>query len=110
MNSKKEGPNTHVTNQFRHRGVMVYDLASEGAQLTISIAPCPENLDGTGDWRAEAFARQAPDHPTLAETGPTRSDALNAVARAWTAKDLTFGFPKLDWEAILSSLRAVRAV
>ena len=69
MASKKEEPNTRVTNQFRNREVMVYDLASEGAQLTISIAPCAENLDGTGEWRAEVYARQAPEHPTLAETG-----------------------------------------
>ena len=107
---KKEEPNTHVTNQFRTRGVMVYDLASEGAQVTISIAPCADNLDGTGDWRAEAFARQAPERPTLAETGATRGDALDAVARAWAAKDRAFGFPKLDWDAIAFALRAVRAV
>jgi hypothetical protein len=110
MAAKKDDTKTHVTNQFRSRAVMVYDLASEGAQLTISIAPCPNNLDGTGDWRAEAYARQAPDRPTLAETGVTRGDALNAVAQAWTAKDRAFGFPKLDWEAIALALRAVRAI
>ena len=110
MAEKKEDPNTRVTNQFRNREVMVYDLASEGAQLTISIAPCPNNLDGTGEWRAEAYARQAPERPTLAETGATRSDALGAVARAWTAKDRAFGFPNLDWEAITRALRAVRAI
>jgi hypothetical protein len=110
MASKKEEPNTRVTNQFRSREVMVYDLASEGAQLTISIAPCASNLDGSGEWRAEAYARQAPDHPALAETGPTPGDALDGVARAWAAKDRAFGFPKLDWEAIIRALRAIRAI
>jgi hypothetical protein len=110
MAEKKEDPNTRVTNQFRSREVMVYDLASEGAQLTISIAPCANNLDGTGEWRAEAYARQAPERPTLAETGATRGDALSAVARAWTEKNRAWGFPKLDWEAIARVLRAVRAI
>ncbi len=110
MAEKKEDTTTRVTNQFRSREVMVYDLASEGAQLTISIAPCPSNLDGTGEWRAEAYARQAPERPILAETGATRSDALSAVARAWTAQERAFGFPNLDWEGITRALRAVRAI
>jgi len=110
MAEKTEDTTTRVTNQFRNREVMVYDVASEGAQLTISIAPCANNLDGTGEWRAEAYARQAPERPTLAETGATRSDALSAVARAWTAKDRAFGFPSLDWEGITRALRAVRAI
>jgi hypothetical protein len=110
MADRIQDTKTRVTNQFRNREVMVYDLASEGAQLTISIAPCSNNLDGTGEWRAEAYARQAPEHPTLAETGATRGDALSAVARAWTAKDRAFGFPNLDWEGIARALSAVRAI
>jgi hypothetical protein len=110
MAEKKEDPNTRITNQFRRREVMVYDLASEGAQLTISIAPCATNLDGTGEWRAEIYAREAPDRPTLAVTGATRDAALQAVAQEWTAKNRAFGFPKLDWEAITRALRAVRAI
>lgn len=110
MADKKEAASTRVTGQFRSREVMVYDLASEGAQLTISIAPCPSNLDGTGEWRAEAYARQAPERPTLAETGATRGDALSAVARAWTDQGRAFGFPNLDWEGITRALRAVRAI
>src|SRR5271165_3009002 len=110
MADKSEQPSTRVTNQFRSRDVMVYDLASEGAQLTISIAPCVDNLDGRGEWRAEAYARQAPERPMLAETGATRSDALGAVARAWTAKETAWGFPNLDWDAITRALRAVRAI
>jgi hypothetical protein len=110
MAAKKEDVKTRVTGQFRTYEVMVYDLASEGAQLTISIAPCVDNLDGTGNWRAEVYARQAPERPMLAETGATRSDALGAVAQAWIAKQRAWGFPMLDWEAIARELRAVRAI
>jgi hypothetical protein len=110
MAEKKDETKTRVTGQFRNRESMVYDLASEGAQLTISIAPCDDNLDGTGAWRAEVYARQAPEHPTLAETGPTRSDAVDAVAQAWVAQNRAWGFPSLDWEAIVRALRAVRAI
>jgi hypothetical protein len=110
MAEKKEDPKTRITNQFRRREVMVYDLASDGAQLTISIAPCAANLDGTGEWRAEIYAREAPERPTVALTGATRDAAIRAVGEAWTAKNRAFGFPKLDWEAIERVLRAVRAI
>jgi hypothetical protein len=110
MAEKKDESKTRVTNQFRNRESMVYDLASEGEQLTISITPGAENLDGTGEWRVEAFARQAPEHPVLTGTGATRSDALSAVALAWAAKNRAWGYPSLDWEAIVRSLRAVRAI
>jgi hypothetical protein len=98
-----------ITNQFRSRDAMVYDLSCGGARLTISIGES-RGGDGPTSWRAEAHARQAPERPTVAETGATRGEAVEAVARAWAAKDGAWGFPRLDWEGIAQALRAVRAI
>jgi hypothetical protein len=109
MAEHKEDAAARITNQFRRREAMVYDLSCEGVRLTISIAPRGID-DADGDWRAEAHARQAPEHPTVVEMGPTRGDALDAVARAWAAKNGAWGFPALDWAAVTKALQAVRAI
>jgi hypothetical protein len=102
-------PLVRITNQFRRGQVMVYDLSCEEVRLTIEVTP-RESGDGLGEWSAEAHARQAPEKPTVSELGATRSDALQALARSWSAKQGTYGFPALDWEAVTQALLAVRAI
>jgi hypothetical protein len=106
---KEETTVARITNQFRSRDSMVYDLSCEGARLTISIAPRTSD-EGADVWSAEAHARQAPERPTIIEQGTTKGDALTAVARSWVAKNGAWGFPALDWEAITTALRTVRAI
>jgi len=102
-------PLVRITNQFRKGQVMVYDLSCEDVRLTIEVAP-REGEDGLGEWTAEAHARQAPEKPTVNAPGATRSDALRALATSWSAKQGTYGFPPLDWEAVTRALLAVRAI
>jgi hypothetical protein len=102
-------PLVRITNQFRRGQAMVYDLSCEEVRLTIEVMP-RESRDGLGEWSAEAHARQAPEKPTITEPGATRSDALQAVARSWSAKQGAYGFPALDWEAVIQALLAVRAI
>jgi hypothetical protein len=109
MAEQKEDVMARITNQFRSREAMVYDLSCEGSRLTISIAPRTSE-EGADEWSAEAHARQAPERPTIVERGPTKGDALTAVARSWVAKNGAWGFPALNWEAIQSALRTVRAI
>jgi hypothetical protein len=109
MAKEKLRPAVRITNQFRKRQAMVYDLSCEDIRLTIEVAP-RENGDGLGEWSVEAHARESPDKPTIDERGVTRSDALHAVARSWVAKQGTYGFPSLDWEAVVQALLAVRAI
>jgi hypothetical protein len=104
---KKPGPSVRITTQFRSGKSMVYDLACEDARLTVEIAP---NEDETGTFTAAAHARQAPEHPSIAEPGATRGDALRAVGRAWAGKNGAFGFPTIDWERVGQALVAVRAI
>jgi hypothetical protein len=88
---------------------MVYDLSCEDVRLTLEVT-AREAADGLGEWQVEAFAREAPEKPTIDEPGTTRSEALRAVARSWAAKRGTYGFPTLDWDAIAEALLAVRAI
>jgi hypothetical protein len=102
-------PLVRITNQFRKGQVMVYDLSCDDVRLTIEVTP-RESSDGLGEWTAEAHARQAPEKPTINEPGATRGDALRALARSWSAKQGSYGFPALDWEAVTQALLAVRAI
>ena len=85
MSKESARPGVRITNQFRKREAMVYDLSCEDVRLTIEVAQRP-NDDGLGEWMIEAYTRQAAERPTIHEPGPTRNDALRAVARAWAAK------------------------
>jgi hypothetical protein len=98
-----------ITNQFRKRQAMVYDLSCDDVRLTLEVTS-RESADGLGEWHVEAFARHAPEKPTIDEPGTTRREALSAVARAWAAKRGTYGFPPLDWDAVAEALVAVRAI
>jgi hypothetical protein len=107
--SEEPGPAVRITNQFRRRDSMVYDLQCEGVHLTVTMAS-RANPDGLGEWTVEAFARESADKPTVVEPGLSREGALHAVARSWAAKNRVHGFPALDWEAVAGALRKVRAV
>jgi hypothetical protein len=98
-----------ITNQFRRREAMVYDLSCEDIRLTIEIAQRP-NDDGLGEWLVEAHARQSAEKTSIQEPGATRRDALRALARTWAAKGGTFGFPELDWDAVSAAMLEVRAI
>ena len=102
-------PSVRITNQFRKRQAMVYDLSCEDVRLTLEVTS-RDSADGSGEWHVEAFARQAPEKPTIDEPGTTRSEALHAVARSWAAKRGSFGFPALDWEGVAQAMLAVRAI
>jgi hypothetical protein len=88
---------------------MVYDLSCQDVRLTLEFS-VRDGDEGPETWQIVAFAREAPEKPTLDELGPTRGDALRAVARAWMAKGGSYGFPVLDWDATAQALLAVRAI
>jgi hypothetical protein len=109
MRNETSRPGVRITNQFRKREAMVYDLSCEDIRLTIEVAQ-RSNEDGLGEWIIVAHTRQAVDKPTIHEPGVTRNDALRAVAHSWAAKQGAHGFPKLDWEAISTAMLGVRAI
>jgi hypothetical protein len=99
-----------IMNQFRAKGGMAYDLKYRGARLTLLVSPRATNED-LGDWRVEARASRSPDEAVvLAEWGPTRMAALQALGRSWEANAASQGLAMFDWEGVAAALVAVRAL
>lgn len=109
MPREERMPAVRITNQFRKHQAMVYDLSCENVLLTLEIT-ARQLVGDVEEWHVEAFARQAPERPTVCEPARSRRDALRAVARTWVAKHGAYGFPTLDWDAVTDALLAVRAI
>jgi len=97
-----------ITNQFRSKGSMVYDLRGAGSRLSLVVTPRTSSAD-PDDWHIEAQAMGLPEVLPIERWGHTRMDALRAVARAWTTRPSS-GVPQFDWEAVAAALLAVRAI
>jgi hypothetical protein len=66
-----------ITQQFRSRDAMVYDLRAGTGRLTLRVT---RQGDGPRtEWRTEASTSSSPDAVVVAERGATRAEALRAV-------------------------------
>jgi hypothetical protein len=107
MASRDKEVRVRITDQFHHKQSMVYELKCDGLRISISM----EQASGGGaEWKADGMAKQVGDSPSVSAVGPSRSDALNVLAEAWTQKGEANGFPRLDWNAVREALLAVRAI
>jgi hypothetical protein len=88
---------------------MVYDLSAEGHRLTVSIFQ-RENPQEPADWRVEARTSRADEAIVVAEWGASRTQALQAVGAAWTARATSDSLPTFDWAAVVKLLDSVRAL
>jgi hypothetical protein len=102
---KKHG--VRITGQFRSRGSMVYDFICDSTRITISVSSSNEE---ESQWNAEAVAKQVPDALSMHGAGPSRGEAITALAESWASKNGVAGVPWLDWAAIREALSAVRAI
>lgn len=93
-----------ITDQFRDKGAMVYDLKGGGQRISLRMSDRSE--DGLG-WEIAVVSKQKPELPTLTVAATTRAQALMDLARAWQD---AHGFPKVDWPSIREALTAVRAI
>jgi hypothetical protein len=96
-----------ITDQFRDKHGMVYDLKCQALRITISIAP---SLSGDGTWSTEAIAKQSPDRPAAKGVGASRGQALRAAEDDWRSRGEAAGFPTIDWDAVREALATVRAI
>ena len=90
-----------ITQQFRERNNMAYELDCAGTKLSFKMYPTNDEA-GKDDWRVEAFTKLTPDH-IVKGTAPTRRQAFDMVEKAW-------GPSPLDWRAIEDALENVRAL
>lgn len=103
--NKAEASRVKITQQFRERGNMTYELDCAGAPLSVRVFP-----DEGERWRVEARTNEATGAAVIAATGTTRRAALDDVARSWAEQAASLCLPALDWGAIATALSTVRAV
>ena len=88
---EKDKDTLKITNQFRAKGGMAYDLKCKGTRITLLVTP-----------------RTTPDDSIVVTGwGPTRMEALRAAGRSSTASSNLMMF---DWDAVAAVLSSVRAV
>jgi hypothetical protein len=104
--AKDEKKRVRITGQFRSRDAMVYDFICDNIRITISVSSSEPN----SQWNAEAVAKQVPDAQSISGVGPSRGEAVSALAELWGSKNGALGVPWLDWNAIREALAAVRAI
>jgi len=99
-----------ITQQFRTRDTMVYDLRGRAGRLTLRISGRGGDDGPPTEWRIEASTSTSPDAVIVAEQGATRAEALRAVGRSWDEKRLASNLPSFDWESVARAMAAVRAI
>ena len=99
-----------ITQQFRSRDAMVYDLRGSAGRLTLRVTGRGGEDGQPTEWRIEASVSSSPEAVTVAEGGATRADALRAVGRSWNESRLANNLPSFDWESVIRAMAAVRAI
>jgi hypothetical protein len=99
-----------ITQQFRSRDAMVYDLRGRAGRLTLRITGRGGDDGPPTEWRIEASTNSPPDEVVVAERGATRAEALREVGRSWSEKRLASNLPSFDWESVARAMAAVRAI
>ena len=104
--AKPAAAGVSISQQYRERQGMVYELDCAGLRLTLRFF-FREN--DRSPRRVEATANQGQDFVAEA-TGATRESALVAVADTWRHLAVEPPAPELDWSGVTAALRLVRAV
>ena len=98
-----------ITNQFRAKDAMVYDLRCEGTRLTVSVSQ-RRNEQDPAEWCVAARSGAAPNDVTVEEWGPSAAKALEKIATSWGTRRESEAIPSFDWTAVAAALAAVRAI
>jgi hypothetical protein len=99
-----------ITQQFRSRDAMVYDLRGSAGRLTLRISGRIGEEGPPTEWLIEASTSSSPDAVVVSERGATRAEALRAVGRSWNENRLASNLPSFDWELVSRAMAAVRAI
>lgn len=97
-----------ITNQFRNKRGIVYDLKHQADRLTVCITQ-RENPDDPNEWRVDLSAGSQGE-AAITEWGPTKADALKAAGATWLSSSGSLGLPTFDWDAVAKALTTVRAI
>jgi hypothetical protein len=107
IRSPERKPGTRITQQFRERHNMTYELECEGATLVVRVFP----LEGEpAEWRVEARTTDASDAIVARATASSAAVALERVAAWWRENTATRALSTFDWNAVAEAMTAVRAL
>jgi len=95
-----------ISQQYRERHNMTYELDCQGARLVLRIFFPP--VDARPEWRIEA--RMNGDAGVIEKAAPTREMALRQISEAWELRATTEALPSLDWPAVTRAMQGVRAI
>jgi hypothetical protein len=110
MKEKDDEDAIRITQQFRSRDAMVYDLRGTAGRLTLRVTGLGGNDGPPAEWRIEASTSASFDDAIVTEQRATRAEALQAVGRSWDEKRVASNLPPFDWERVARALAAVRAI
>jgi hypothetical protein len=111
MKHEEDEDAIRITQQFRSGDAMVYDFRGKVGRLTVRISGRGgDESQPPTEWRVEASTSTAADAVVVAEWAPTRAEALRAVGRSWSEKQLAQGLPAFDWDSVAKAMTAVRAI
>lgn len=105
--AKPTSPGVTVSQQYRERGGMAYELDCSGVRLTLRFFFADTE---PGDAQRVEARTGLDDGFVVQATAATRALALQAVAEAWRALPSTPAAPQLDWELVSAALKTVRVV
>jgi hypothetical protein len=97
-----------ITQQYRERNNMTYELDCAGQALILRIFfPA---IEGPVAWRVEARTSDTAQAVVVAAVAGSKQLALGEVSAAWDAASLPNGGPSFDWAAVTLVMQSVRAI
>jgi hypothetical protein len=110
MPKEDKATKVRITDQFRDKTGMVYELNCQGVKMSISMMSSNRDAERDAEWQAEATAKVLPAPIVARGSGPSRDEAFRVLRDAWGAHRDANTCPMLDWEGIREALTAVRAL
>ncbi len=110
MTRERDEESVRITQQFRSRDAMVYDLRSSAGRLTLRVTGRGGDSGPPTEWYIEASTSSSPHAVVVAERAATRAEALRAVGHSWNEKRPANSLPSFDWESVARAMAAVRAI
>lgn len=98
-------PSVRITQQFRERRNMTYELDCSGVALVLRVF-FPENAPDS-DWRIEACAGNSEPASSISASASSKALALKNIAQNWRE---TMPRAVLDWDGIAQAMTLVRAI
>jgi hypothetical protein len=98
-------PSVRITQQFRERRNMTYELDCSGVPLVLRIF-FPENAPDAS-WRIEACTGNTVPASSVSASASSKALALQGIAQNWRE-----AMPRsvLDWDGVAKAMTSVRAL